>query len=220
MNTLPMKRLFVAAAVALLVFSLGCKRKTPPDAAATPPAAKTVAVAPFSNPRADFELLAGYLPEDAPAVSEGVPGKLDEVFTGILAADSKIRTISPSAVGGCLKTEPREESGGRLGTLKYWQDIGACSGSQYVLVPQVLGWQEREGSAVGTTVPAAVNINFYLLDVKTGGVVKFFHFDEQQRALADNLLEAGKFFERKGRWLTAYELAAEGMRAALREFGL
>jgi hypothetical protein len=217
MNTLPMKRLFVAAAVALLVFSLGCKRKAPQSAA---PVEATVAVAPFSNPRADFELLAGHLPEDAPAVSEGVPGKLDEVFTGVVAANAKARTLGPSKVAGCLRTEPREESGGRLGTLKYWQDIGRCVGSDYVVVPQVLAWREREGSAVGTTVSAAVIINFYLVDVKTGGVVKFFHFDEEQHALADNLLDAGKFFERKGRWLTAYELSAEGMRAALKEFGL
>ena len=73
---------------------------------------------------------------------------------------------------------------------------------------------------MGSTVSAAVVINFYLLDVKTGGVVKFFHFDEEQHALTDNLLDAGKFFDRKGRWLTAYELAAEGMRAAVAEFGL
>ena len=217
MNTLPMKRLFVAAAVALLVFSLGCKKKPPQSAA---PMQATVAVAPFSNPRSDYELLAGYLPEDSQAVSEGVPGKLDEVFTGVLSAGSKARTISPAAVGNCVRTEGREESGGRLGTLKYWQGIGRCAGSDYVVVPQVLAWREREGSAMGTTVSAAVVINFYLLDVKTGGVIKFLQFDEEQLALADNLLEAGKFFERKGRWLTAYELASEGMRKAVKEFGL
>lgn len=217
MNTMLLRRLLVVAAVALLVFSLGCKRKAPSSAA---PMEARIAVAPFANPRADFELLAGFLPEDAPAVSEGVPGKLDEVFTGVLASGSKARIAGPSAVAACLKTEPKESEGGRLGTLRYWQDIGRCAGVDYVVVPQVLAWREREGSAMGTTVSAAVVINFYLLDVKTGGVIKFFHFDEEQLALADNLLDAKKFFDRKGRWLTAYELAAEGMRAAVAEFGL
>jgi len=217
MNTMLLKRLLVVAAVALLVFSLGCKRKAPQSAA---PTEAKIAVAPFANPRADFELLAGFLPEDAPAVSEGVPGKLDEVFTGVLASGSKARVAGPSTVAGCLKTEPREGEGGRLGTLRYWQNIGRCAGADFVVVPQVLAWREREGSAIGATVSAAVVINFYLLDVKTGGVVKFFHFDEEQHALTDNLLDAGKFFDRKGRWLTSYELAAEGMRAAVAEFGL
>lgn len=217
MNTMPLKRLLVVAAVALLVFSLGCKRKAPQSAVSQE---ATVAVAPFSNPRAEFELLAGFLPEDAPAVSEGVPGKLDEVFSGVLAKGAKPPVFGPSRITACQKTEPREDAGGRLGTLRNWQEIGRCAGADYVVVPQVLAWREREGSAMGTTVSAAVVINFYLLDVKTGGVVKFFHFDEEQIALADNLLDAKKFIDRKGRWLTAYELAAEGMRAALEEFGL
>ncbi len=218
MNTSPMKRVFVAAAVAILVFSLGCRRKAPQSAAA--PKDVVVAVAPFSNPRADFELLAGYLPENVPAVSEGIPGKLDESLSQVMAATVTSRVLGPSTVEACLKTEPRPEEGGRLGTLRYWQEIGRCAGAQYLVVPQVIAWRERGGSAMGTTVTAAVIINFYLVDVATGGVVKFYHFDEEQRSLSDNLLEAGKFFARKGRWLTASELAQEGMRAAMAEFRL
>jgi hypothetical protein len=218
MNTSPMKRVFVAAAVALLVFSAGCKRKAPQPAAA--PRDFVVAVAPFSNPRADFELLAGYLPENVAAVSEGIPGKLDESLSHVMSGTVTSRVLAPSKIEVCLKTEPRPQEGGRQGTLKYWQNIGRCVGAQYLVVPQVIAWREREGSAMGTTVTAAVIINFYLVDVNTGGVVKFYHFDEEQRSLSDNLLDAGKFFSRKGRWLTASELAEEGMRAAMAEFRL
>jgi hypothetical protein len=130
------------------------------------------------------------------------------------------RVLPASKVGVCLKTEPRPDEGGRRGTLRYWQEIGRCSGAQYLIVPQVIAWRERGGSAMGTTVTAAVIINFYLVDVATGGVLKFYHFDEEQKSLSDNLLEAGKFFARKGRWLTAAELAEEGMRAAMAEFKL
>ncbi len=218
MNTSPLKQLVAAAAVALLVFSLGCKRKAPQSAAA--PKDFVVAVAPFSNPRADFELLAGYLPENVPPVSEGIPGKLDESLSHVMSGAVTSRVLPASKVGVCLKTEPRPDEGGRQGTLRYWQEIGRCAGAQYLIVPQVIAWRERGGSAMGTTVTAAVIINFYLVDVATGGVVKFYHFDEEQKSLSDNLLEAGKFFARKGRWLTASELAEEGMRAAMAEFKL
>ena len=95
-----------------------------------------------------------------------------------------------------------------------------CAGADYVLVPLALYWRDRDGSAAGATKPASVDLSLYLIDVRTGGVVKHFHFEETQKALADNLLEAGKFVARHGRWLTAQELAYEGLAKGVRELGL
>jgi hypothetical protein len=217
MNTSPMKRVFVAAAVALLVFSAGCKRKAPQPAAAP---RDFVAPWPLLQPPGRFRAAGRYLPEKRRGRERGHPGKLDESLSHVMSGTVTSRVLAPSKIEVCLKTEPRPQEGGRQGTLKYWQNIGRCVGAQYLVVPQVIAWREREGSAMGTTVTAAVIINFYLVDVNTGGVVKFYHFDEEQRSLSDNLLDAGKFFSRKGRWLTASELAEEGMRAAMAEFRL
>ena len=45
-------------------------------------------------------------------------------------------------------------------------------------------------------------------------------FEEEQVSLTENLLTAGSFFKRKGAWVTAEELAVDGMRKAVKDMGL
>ena len=56
--------------------------------------------------------------------------------------------------------------------------------------------------------------------MRTGGLIKQFHFDETQQSLATNILDARKFVSRNGRWLSAMELAQEGLTKGLAELGL
>jgi hypothetical protein len=67
---------------------------------------------------------------------------------------------------------------------------------------------------------AAVKAEFYLLDVARARLLKQFVFEEEQVGLASNLLTVGKFFKRKGRWVSATELTQEGMHDAIKGFGL
>ena len=46
------------------------------------------------------------------------------------------------------------------------------------------------------------------------------HFAEEQKPLASDITKIGTFFKRGGGWVTAKELAAEGMDKAVKEFGL
>ena len=60
----------------------------------------------------------------------------------------------------------------------------------------------------------------YLIDVRTGSMVRNFHFDETQQSLVSNILDAKKFVSRNGRWLSAMELAQEGLKKGIAELGL
>lgn len=219
---------FLIAAVAGICLLTGCVRQMAPASRA--PAShdagtsavaflnKSFAVAPFTIPATDADLLSGYLPSDH-VVPEMAPGRLDAVLEAVLSSSSQ-RYVPASMVAGCAKTASRGTESGRLATLKYWQNVGACAGADYVLVPLVLHWHERDGSEMGSTSPASVDLSLYLVDVHTGGVVKHYHFEETQKPLVDNLLDAGKFVSRHGRFLSAAELAQEGLAQGVREFGL
>jgi hypothetical protein len=206
----------------------GCVRRTAPSAqgpagtdAATSAVAfldKTFAVAPFTIPATDADLLSGYLPANH-TVPEMVPARLDAVLDQVLAGASH-KFVPAATVAACAKTASRGNESGRLATLKYWQNVGMCAGADYVLVPMVVYWRERDGSAAGATKAASVNLSLYLVDTRTGGVIKHFRFEETQKALVDNLLEADKFVSRHGRWLTAPELSQEGLTKGVRELGL
>ncbi|MFQ9492430.1 MAG: hypothetical protein ACLR0N_17105 [Bilophila wadsworthia] len=106
----------------------------------------------------------------------------------------------------------RWPTGPRSGRTWAW----ICSSSRN------LDWRERAGSSAGVTTSAAVNMDFYLIDVREpgGALVSRSHFKEKQVGLSDNLMNFDTFLKRGAKWLTAQELAMEGMQKMIKEFGL
>lgn len=218
----------VVGALAGIFLLAGCVRRTshrtkPPvasDAAVSAVAflGKTFAVAPFTIPNSDADLLSGYLPAKH-VVSELVLPRLDAIMQETVAGSSQ-HFVSFSMAANCAKSASRGTESGRLAARRYWQNVGKCAGADYILVPLALNWQERDGSAIGASNPASVDLSIYLLNVRTGGIVRHFHYEETQQPLAENLLNAKKFFSRHGRFLTASEMAQEALKQCVREFGL
>ena len=90
-----------------------------------------------------------------------------------------------------------------------------------IIVPQIITLQERVGGKAGVVSAAAVNEDFYLIDARDPAtLIMRTHFAEEQKPLASDLTKIGAFFRRGGSWITAQELAAEGMDKAVEEFGL
>jgi hypothetical protein len=218
----------VIAMVAAFALTTGCVRRTAQTAkapgggdASTSAVAflnKSFAVAPFTNPATDADLMAGYLPTTR-VVPEVVTAHLDAVLDQDLAG-SKQNFVPAKMAAACTRSASRGDESGRLATMRYWQNVGKCAGVDYVVVPMIINWRERVGSEIGATVPPSVDLTLDLIDVRTGGIVKHYHFDETQQTLSENLLDAQKFVSRKGRWLSALELAQEGLKKGISELGL
>jgi len=148
--------------------------------------------------------------------------ELDALLQTLLENDGPRAMVSPDAVSQCqelMLARVDAEQGGLAGT-RYWMNVGACTQADYLLVPQVLAWREREGGDWGVRQPGMVILELTLLDVRDNQVVRRFLYDEQQRSLSEDLSHAGRFFQRGGKWVSTMELAEDGLRAGLREMGL
>lgn len=221
--------LLVVVMAAAAFLATGCVRRTAPKGAPTAASTsaatsavaysgKTFVVAPFTIPETDADLLSGYLPAMR-AVPETAPAHLDAALAQDLAGSQQ--TILPARLGlDCARSAQRGTESGRLATIRYWQNVGKCAGADFVIVPMVLDWREREGSEVGATRAASVYLSLTLLDTRTGGILAQFQFNETQQSLSDNILEARKFVARNGRWVSALELAQEGLQKGVKELGL
>ena len=73
----------------------------------------------------------------------------------------------------------------------------------------VYRYQERQGGNFAVDKPASVGFHLHLYD--QNGLAKVFIFDETQQPLFDNILKIGTFIRRGMRWITASELAEEGI---------
>lgn len=178
-----------------------------------------VGIATFTQPTRTEELLAGYVPSSQVIVGQDQRIRLDARLRELLGATKRSYIFLTHPQVGALQAS--EDSQGRRSALAMWVQEAKTAGVDILLVPHIIDWRERVGGAGGVTTPAAVTVDFFLIDARDEGtLLQRSHFAEEQTSLASNVLSLGSFFKRKAQWLTAEELAMEGMTRAIQEFGL
>jgi len=213
-------RFFAAAlAVFLLTPLVACQKRTPGHFAPTIiPQEFRVGVAWFTQPTTTSELIAGQLPDGQGRINPGLLPDLDIMLARALSQESNRQYVTLAAPAS-MPSILHHESGTPQG-LQTWLAIGKKADVDLLFVPQIIHWQERDGGEAGVATSASIKAEFYLIDIARTRLLKRSVFEEQQIGLSENLLTVGKFFKRKGRWVSATELTREGVSKAIKEFGL
>ena len=99
-----------------------------------------------------------------------------------------------------------------INDLTRLRKIGELVYADAVITGRVLRFRERVGGDIGVQSPASVAFVLELVDVRRGDVVWSSRFDETQKGLSDNIFGLGDFRERGFRWLTAEQLAQDGVK--------
>jgi hypothetical protein len=94
--------------------------------------------------------------------------------------------------------------------------VGREMGADSVMRGTLYLFKKRVGSAYAADSPASVGFELDLIDAMNAHLVWNRVFEEAQRALSENLLTFGQFVKRKGKWLTAKELAVSGLEEVLK----
>jgi hypothetical protein len=97
-------------------------------------------------------------------------------------------------------------------------DVGNELGAEGIVVGYLYRFRERKGESFAVEQPASVAFEVHLIRVEDGALVWRGAFDRTQGSLMENLLQVASFFREKGRWVTAEELAAVGMKEVLKSF--
>jgi hypothetical protein len=93
------------------------------------------------------------------------------------------------------------------------QRFGKAAGADHVILGSVWRYRDRTPD-----MGASVAFTVYLLQVDNGRRVWRAQYDKTQQALSDDLLNAGRFFEKGARWLSAEELARFGIEQVMQRF--
>lgn len=212
-----MKRLmFSAMLYAVLLALTACAPKT----GVTPlPKDVSLAVVAFEQPTHSWELLAGNLPDEHVVLPKKVLGSMDAELDAQLTRRTGRAHIGPGVVRQCQEILLAKQNRSRPSAFTFWQEVGECVPADYLLVPQVFQWEERSGNDWSVNTPAQVVFDLYLIDIKNKTVTRA-HYEEQQHSLSENVLDAGTFFKRGGKWITAEQMSREGLTYCLEELGL
>lgn len=211
----------MCALLSLLVLTGGCNRK--PASTADVPRSLShqykIAVAPFTQPRDISQLIMGQLPQPQALAARDVLMAQDRQLRDVLYTSTK-RSYDFLPRTRPLPDLKRLHTSERPQALPLWVEYARKTSADILLIPQVLTWRDRQGSAAGVTEPAHVRLEFFLLNIKEGNIVGHSVYEVEQQGLTENLLNVGDFFKRQGKWVTAEELAREGMTKAVKDLNL
>jgi hypothetical protein len=216
MRTLILRALLAALC---LMLAAGCARQSRTEERTSPTGRGSVTVAPFTQPTDISQLILGALPENQGRIPQDMLASLDREFRAVLGTQGKSTFTYPARLN-LPKNDMQYHTSDQPQALPLWVNYGKRMNASLLLIPFVLNWHEREGSAAGVTSSAHVRIECFLLDVTLERIVGRSIFDEKQVGLTENLLSVGSFLKRRGTWVPATELAVEAMRKAVQDLSL
>ena len=151
--------------------------------------------------------------EKSPQGSEKV---VEDIFFERLTRKKVFTLIPPDRVGGIYE---RVTAGlFKADLLEILKKVGGELEADGIILGYVYRYRERKGNAYSVEKPASVAFEIHLIRVSDGAVVWKGIFDKTQTSLMEDMLQLSSFLKERGRWVTAEELAAEGMDEVLRGF--
>ena len=170
--------------------------------AVLPPAS----MAPGQKPPGPF---AQSSPAEPRTLEKGAPDNLARLLYSTMASMSNWQIVSESEVREIGQSVRAPSEAARL------KQIGERVYADAVITGTVQRFRERVGDEWGVKSPASVAFVLDLVDVRRGDVVWSARFDETQKSLSENILAIGEIGHRGVRWLTAEQLAHEGIKKAV-----
>jgi hypothetical protein len=118
-----------------------------------------------------------------------------------IVADSEVREVAQAVPPGVEATRMRQ-----IGEMVY---------ADAVMIGRIYRYRERVGDEWGAKSPASVAFVLDLIDVRRGDVIWSARFDETQKSLSENIFAIGEIGQRGVRWLSADQLAQDGVKKAV-----
>ena len=125
------------------------------------------------------------------------------------------RVIPLEKVMAVYRAIPKDEA--KDTPLSLSRKTGKALEANVAMVGFLWRFRERVGGSMGVESPASVAFYLNLIDVDSGKLLWKASFSETQRSLSENILDAATFFKRGVKWLTAGELARNGLDETLRK---
>ena len=168
----------------------------------------------------DRSVLHGVCPRDgavydACKVEEAAEAELSGSLGRALAEGGGVSWVAQEEINAARvrvkERDPALSPGGPL-QLALGRELQADA----VLFGYIYCYRNRSGNAYASSAPAAVGFCLHLVEPATGKELWSFSYADEQRALSDNLLDAPAYLQRKGRWITAAQMAEEAAAAMVK----
>ncbi len=207
------------AAAALLLAS--CQSARQPDTLASQWQPKRIALLPFQLGVTDVgggtvrSPLTGAAFQPGP-IKDGAAMFLDQALGRSLPEISTVEIVPAETAGRIFERLRHQDVA--LPLRRAAVQAGKESGADGVLVGFVYRFSERVGETFAADRPASAAFDLALIRVSDGAVVWKNTFDESQRALSEDVIEASQYLSRGVRWFSVQEWGDYGLEQLLKRF--
>jgi hypothetical protein len=209
--------------IAVFLFLQGCNGffQRGDDTRQTPlPMLKRIAILPMDRASAEPNLkrseclLSGLSPE-AYGIEPEASGDITRLLFQNFQDDQRFLIVSEGRCIGLLNSQLASDI--KASKLRLIQAFGEELEVDAVLYSQLFRFEDRIGTKYSVERPASVAFTLQLIKVSDGATLWRHKFDQTQKGLMENLLEAGLYKKVGLRWLTAIQLADHGLNYAADE---
>ena len=152
--------------------------------------------------------------------TEGLDEDSDRILTEYVFQEVQrihgSRVIPLDTSVGAYFRAPKDELTDTMRTLA--RKTGEALRADLVMTGFVWRYKNRVGGDRAASSPASVGFDLILIHTADGKMLWTERFEETQRALSENILNAKTFLDRGGKWVTAEELAKEGLREIFKKY--
>jgi len=142
---------------------------------------------------------------------------IEEMFWEHLSAVAKVPLVSPAKAGVAYE-EIITSSGKKMSFNEAIRIMGEKLGADGVVVGFVYRYRERKGYDFAVEKPASIFFEIQLISCRDGELLWRAVFDKTQTSLMENVLGIRYFLRDRGKWITARELALEGVEEIVSRF--
>ena len=210
----------------IMLFSIfGCKSKVvAPEKTAESYHFKRIAIVPFQNMAEKYGekvtirggISGRFYTTDK--VAEGADYLLTGHMTTYIRGRKNLELIPVSQAQGAFSEVLSKEGGKELSELAMVVRVGQELGAEAVVGGKIYRFIDRDGTDYSVKSSASVAFDVFLIRVEDSRPIWSGRFDESQRSLTENLFDISAFMKRGGRWVTAEEMAIDGLNDLLETF--
>lgn len=187
------------------------------------PLPASIAVAPFNQPIYNAQLLAGNIPSEQSEISAEEMAKYDTILQEkLLETGRKYIFLSHDNIAGDVSLDSK----GRENVLSSWAHIAQNAGADYIIVPQILDFEERDGDPSFVRNPARLISDIFLISAlepesksTDGALLARSHYREISY-IQPNFKDSGNDYVSPRQKLPAAAFAKEAILKAIRDFSL
>jgi len=213
----------IAAFCFLMPVLMGCASSTPvrPETAKEPAVPKKIAVIAFEKLASDDGSRVARCPVGGTvfntcALPQNAEGLVQEYFLHRLEKSGKFAVIPPYQSDSVYRKVKIDNE--KASATQQLQMVGKALEVDAVVIGYVSCFRERVGYAYSAERPASVTFGIYMIQSSDGDLVWGRIYDKTQQSFSENVLQSSTFFSRGLKWVTAAELAEDGVEEILKTF--